>query len=341
MNMKTVCKVAISGIVIGFGLVKLLVDKKFEKDRAIELAVAENSSEDLAKYAKAKNDISIRDKVLSRESKELADKIRDYKKKIGFEGRKKAIYDQVDTEIADFKNKIGYHEKLREIQQNMDDSLNAFKTSVDYDNTIEELNQEIKAATKKWEQQKTLFDAANDDISEVAMKLKHAEEDAMNATIKAAKEKKDELKKQLDAEVAKFEREKKEAIRSMEEQINKEKRRLNDKATKAINRLDKEVEDESTKILNDIQTARTEEEMDCVLMSSENEELIRIQDSNDTSRALSIASDTPEYEKLAWWLKKHKWNKPTVIGVGFMPLVPVGYLVCVYVKFVLNIVKSM
>ena len=82
------------------------------------------------------------------------------------------------------------------------------------------------------------------------------------------------------------------------------------------------------------------EEADCILMAHDNEELVRLQDANDYSRSLSIASDTPAAEKLAWWLKEHGWTKGCVIFVGALPVIPAGYLAYRYGKFVLDVASK-
>lgn len=339
MNIKLISEVTMLGLVSAFKIANFLAEEKFEKVRAMELAVAENSSEDLAKYVKAKNDICIRDDVLKREAKDLKEAVRNYKKNTGFDAKKNALYSEATKELDAFKNSLDYDKKLLDIHKDMEDSIEAFKKSVNYDETVEALEREITEATDKWKAQSKMYESVDDAIAEDAMKLKHAAEDAKNKIVSAAKEKKDILEKQLSAEKERFEKQRRDSVRAMEEKIAKEKRRLDDKTTKAVNDLERELDEAKSKMLNDIRATRTDEEADCILMASDNEELVRIQDSNDYTKSLEIANSTEAAEKMAWWLKEHGWNKGAVIFAGSLPLIPAGYLVYRYGKFVLNVAR--
>lgn len=339
MNLKLISEMSILGFMCALKLAGFAADNKFEKIRALELAVAENSSDDLLKYTKAKHDIAVKDAVVSREKKKLAEAMSEYKRTSGFNSKKNAFYVEAAKALDDFKASLRYEDKLLAIQQDMEDSISAFKASVDYDEVIEALDEEISKATEKWEAQEKMCDLADDDISEMATKLKHAAEEAKNETIKAATKKKEALEQQLSAEKERFEKKKRDSIRVMEEKIAKEKRRLDENTAKSVNDLEKELDQAKTKIMDDIRAARTEEEADCVLMAQDNAEFIRVQEANDYSRAVSIAAETPVAERFAWWLKEHGWTKESVIFVGALPLVPAGYLVYRYGKFVLDVAK--
>ena len=337
MNIKMISEISMASFFVVFKTLNFLADRKFEKVRALELAVAENSSEDLAKYAKAKHDISVRNGVIAREKKGLVDAVREYKRTSGYDGKKNALYNEAARALEEFKDNLDYDKKILDIQKDMEDSISAYKASVNFDDTIEALDKEISDAMSKWESQKKLLETADDDISEMAIKMKHAYEDAMNETVKKAKEKKDLLEKQLESEKVRFEKKKREAVRDMEEKIAKEKRRLDDKTAKAVNELDHEFENAKSKMLHDIQATRTEEESDCILMAADNEDLVQVQDSNDRLRAIYISEQTPAAERFAWWLKERHWNKGSVIVVGALPVVPAGYLMYRYVKFVFDV----
>lgn len=341
MNIKLISEISMAGFAVAFNVIKYAAEAKFERTRAMELAIAENSSDDILRYEKAKHDLSVCNDVGKREKKQINEAINEYKKNSGFDSKKANFYKNADKAIEDFKASLKYDEKLLDIEKDMEDSIDAFKASVNYDDTIEALDKEISEATEKWEAQEKLFSSADDNISEMALKLKHAAEDAKNETIKKAKEKKDILEKQLDAEKERFEKKKRESIRSMEEKIAKEKRRLGEKTNKSISDLEKQLEQEKDRIVNDIQSRRTPDESDCLMMAKENEELIRVQDANNKSRSLDICNETPQAEQLAWWLKEHKWTKGSVIFVGFLPLFPAGYLVYRYGKFVLDVARRM
>ena len=125
----------------------------------------------------------------------------------------------------------------------------------------------------------------------------------------------------------------------MEEKIAKEKRRLDDRASKSITELERDLDEYKNRFRSDIQSKRTEEEADCILMARDNEEFVFRQDNNDAMRAMDIAYETPSAEKLGWWLKNHGWKKGAVIFVGSLPLIPVGYLTYRYGKFVLDVAR--
>ena len=339
MNVKLISEIAMLGLLGTVKAANLVADEKFEKVRALEMAVAENSSEDLAKYMKAKNDISIRDAVLARESKGLKAAIKEYKRSTGFDTKKNTFYTEGKQALEEFKKSLDYDKKLSDIQKDMEDSITAFKTSVNYDETVEALEREISEATEKWETQRKMYESVDEAISEDAAKLKHIAEDAKNKVVTEAKGKKDILERQLAAEKEKFEKRRRESIRGMEEKIAKEKRRLDEKTARNVDALERELDEAKAKMLHDIQATRTEEEADCMLMAHDNEELVRLQDSNDYARSLTIAAETSNAEKLAWYLKSHGWTKEAVIFVGSLPFIPAGYLAYRYGKFVLNVAK--
>lgn len=339
MNIKLISEIAMLGLLGTFKIVNYAADEKFEKVRALEMAVSENSSDDLAKYMKAKNDLATKDTVLSRESKALKEAIKEYKRTSGFDTKKANFYAESTKALDEFKKTLDYDKKLLDIQKDMEDSVAAFKASVNYDETIEALDREIAEATDKWTAQSKMYESVDEAIAEDAMKLKHAAEDAKNKVVSAAKEKKDILEKQLSTEMEKFDKKRRTAIRDMEEKIAKEKRRLDDKTARNVNALEKDLDEAKARMLHDIQATRTEEEADCILMSHDNEELVRIQDGNDYTRSLTISSETPAAEKLAWWLKEHHWSKGSVIFVGSLPLVPAGYLAYRYTKFVFDVAR--
>lgn len=340
MNIKLISEIAMLGLMGTFKIGNYIADEKFEKVKALELAVAENPSDDLAKYMKAKNDITLRDTVLSREGKALKAAIKEWKRTSGFDSKKNAFYADGTRALEEFKKSLDYDAKLAEIQKDMEDSIAAFKVSVNYDETVEALDREIADATEKWEIQRKMYENVDETISEDAAKLKHIAEDTKNKIVSEAKSKKEVLEKQLAAEKEKFDRKRRDSVRVMEEKIAKEKRRLDEKTARNVDSLEREFDEAKAKMLHDIQAQRTEEEADCILMAHDNEELVRLQDANDYSRSLSIASDTPAAEKLAWWLKEHGWTKGCVIFVGALPVIPAGYLAYRYGKFVLDVASK-
>lgn len=341
MNIQLISEITLFSFAIAYKALNYAANLKFEKTRAMELAVAENSTDDILRYEQAKHDLAVCNTVTKREKKDLAEAIKQYKKDTGFDSKKSGFYRNAEKAVADFKSSLKYDETLSDIQKDMEDSIAAFKASVDYDETIEALDAEIAEATKKWEAQEKLYSTADDNVSEMALKLKHAAEDAKNETIKKAREKKSALEKQLETEKERFEKKKRESVRSMEEKIAKEKRRLDEKTNKSINALEKDLDDAKNRMAKDIQARRTPEESDCIVMAKENEELIRVQDSNNQARALEITNDTSNAEQFAWWLKEHKWSKGGVIFAGFLPFIPAGYLAYRYSKFILNVAKFM
>ena len=341
MNVKLISEITTVGFLAAFKIVSLAANEKFERVRALEMAVSENSSEDLAKYAKAKADITVRNDVMSRETKALKEAIKEYKRTSGFDQKKSALYADATKALSDFKKSLDYDKKLGDIQKDMEDSIAAFKASVNYDETVEALDREIAEATDKWAAQLKMYENVDDAIAEDAMKLKHIAEDAKNKTVAAAKEKKDALERQLAAEKERFDKKRRESIREMEEKVAKEKRRLDDKTARAVNDLEKELDETKAKLLHDIQAQRTEEEADCMLMVNDNEDLVRIQDNNDFNRSLEIAAETATDEKMAWWLKEHGWTKGSVLFVGSLPMIPVGYLLYRYGKFVFSVADKM
>lgn len=340
MNMKLISELGLFAFMIALDTTKSIASKKFEKGRAMELAVAENPSEELEKYVKAKHDLTVRNAVTDRERKSLNAAKKEYLKNTGFDAKKRAFHDEAYMALQSFKENMGYEEKLADIQKDMEDSIAAFKASVNYDDTIEALEKEMADAKDKWEAQEKLFATADDDISEVAMKLKHAAEDAKNETIRKAKEKKDALETQLGHEKERFEKKKRDAVRSMEEKIAKEKRRLDENCNRQVRDLENQFAEAQVKMTDDIRAMRTPEENDCMLMANDNEAFVNEQDCMDARRAAEIADRYPTSEKLGWWLKEHGWKKAGVLTVGALPMIPAGYLLYRYGKFVLEVANA-
>lgn len=322
-------------------IVKKKADAQFLSEKAADLVQAEKSTADISAYEEAKKAVALRNDLLAEEKKILAEQFAAWKKEKRIDAKKKDIYSQENRAIEDFKKTFGYKEAISELNQRKDESLEAFRISIDYDNRIEELEDVIKKAEEKWEEQKALFELADDDISDTATKLRHAAEDVKNNAVKQAKEEIAELKKKLDAEKDIWDKKLQKTTREYEEKIAREKTRLHGKAENALSDIDRECDQAYHELENKLHDTRTDAQSDAVAFYEDNKKLIKTHDEIDKLSALDIFQNTPIQERLAWWFNKHGWPKWLVAVVGMVPVIALNCLTSAYTDILVKTVKAM
>lgn len=341
MNRKVIAAAFFTLSTIACALIKQKANRQYLNEKAAEIVQDEKCQDDILAYNAAKEAISTRDAVLKREKSELKTLFDAWKKENRIEQRKKELYFAEDQAIREFKDTFGYDEAILDLEQKKQESIDAFKTSIDFDEKLDELKEAITDAEKKWKEQESLFASTDDSLSEVASKLKHAAEDAKDATIKAAKEKISELEKKLEAEENVWDKKIQKTRREYEEKINSEKNRLSAKTKKALSGIDEEVDLAYKDLTHQIQEKRTDEEFDAVTFYEDNRKLVKTHDDIDSLKAYDIFQNTPLPERLAWWFTEHKWPKWSVVGGGIIPVVAIDLLIFDYCKFLTSIVKAM
>ena len=322
-------------------VVKKRADKQYLEQKAADMVQEAKTKSDILAYEDALTAIDLHDKLVAQEKKTLTEQFAAWKKEKKIDQKKKELYSQESRAIEDFKKTFGYTEAIEELKKRKNESLDAFKISVDYDSKIEELQDAIEQADHKWEQQKAMFELADDDISETASKLRHAAEDARDAAVKQAKAKIKELEDKLAAETAEWDKKIQKTTREYEEKIAREKTRLHDKVQNGLNSIDQECDQAYRDISDQIRDSRTEVESDAMAFYEDNKHLVKTQDEIDQLAALDIFQNTPLPERLAWWFTEHKWPKWTVALVGFLPALAANYLITEYTNFLVKVMKAM
>lgn len=322
-----------------FGL-KYAADRHMRKKAALK--AVEGRLEEATKYMEAAQErCDIFKKCEEREKKELALRINDWKAANNFDARKNDILNSIDQGMKEFKDQIGYSEKLDEVNGVFDASVEAFKNTIDYDGNKKKFEAAIADAKSHYESQKAVFEAAGDDISETAMKLKHASEEAMNAKVKEAKAQLEALEKQLTDETEKLTKKKLNDIRELEEKVSKEKIRLDKMTNKELDDLNAELYTAQGDIRRKIVSERNEAENIANSQHENDIRFIRKTEELDAKAAEDIFNATPVDVRFAEFLKSKKVPKAAVAMLGAIPMIPVGYLVYRYGAFVSGVIKAM
>ena len=311
--------------------------KKLAKEKAIENHTEE--VKEVLNAAKKRCDI-FKDNA-AREKRMFDLKVKDWKIAENFDGRRNDILNQIEQDLEAFKESIGYSEGVEEANDTFTAAIEAFKSSISYDENKRMYEDAIKEAKSHYDCQKIAFDLASPDISDTTMKLRHAEEEAMNAKIKEAKAQLDALEKQLSEETNRLTQKKLNDIRSLDEKVAKEKIRLDKKSNKDLEQLNKELSDAQSKIQKDIRKARGDDVKDAISKHESDVSTIREQNELDSKAANDIFEAMPNNEKIAGFLKAHKVPKFVVAIVAVIPATAIGYLFVNYVSFATKIITAM
>lgn len=340
MKGKTIALIGIG--VFNAGLMVLeRAANKHAKARADVDAVDCRADEAKEAFKQAQERCDIFKKCVEKEEKDLANKLKDWRVANDFERRKNDLVNSIQTGLDSFKEQIGYSDQIESFTEDFDSALEAFKASIDYDSVKRSLEDSVREAKLHYERQKVAFDIAGDDISDTAMKLRHAAEESMNTTVKEANLKLQALEKQVKDETERLTKIRTDQVRTLEEKVAKEKIRLDKASDKEIEKLNKEFEKAKDDISKKLLKLRSKEQMDAVAMHEDDVRTIRLQKEADADLAADILKTRPNYERIGAYLVSKKVPKPVVVIVAALPLIPVGYLVFEYGEFVWKVVKGM
>lgn len=281
------------------------------------------------------------DDLIKREKAEFKQKRADWLEANEFNAKKKDILDGVPNGLNEFKKQIGYSDVLQRLTDEYNAGVEAVKNSIDYDVNKKKFEKAIADAKSHYDSQKALYDLAGTDVSEDAMKLRHAAEEAMNAKIKEAKANLDILEGKLNAEVEKLTQVKQKGIRELEEKVSKEKIRLDHKADQELEALNTKLSEAEQDINNAILNKRTGADAEAEINHADDIRIIRQQKEVDAKAAEDIFNAKPETVKIAEFLKGHKVPKVVVPMFGVVSMAPVGYLSYRWLKFLGQIMRAM
>lgn len=281
------------------------------------------------------------DNLIKREKAEFKQNRADWLEANEFNTKKKDILDGVPHGLNEFKKQIGYSDVLQKLTDEYNAGVEAVKNSIDYDVNKKKFEKAIADAKSHYDSQKALYDLAGTDVSEDAMKLRHAAEEAMNAKIKEAKANLDILEGKLNTEVEKLTQVKQKGIRELEEKIAKEKIRLDHKVDQELEALNNKLAEAECDINDAILNKRTGADAEAEIKHADDIRILREQKEMDVKAAEDIFKAKPETVKIAEFLKSHKVPKAVVPMFGVVSMAPVGYLSYCWLKFLTQIMRVM
>lgn len=309
--------------------------------RAKKMAVEQRAADITEAVEAAQKRCDIFKDLKAKEAKACESELRNWKAANEFDSRRNDILESVTDGVREFKEQFGYYDKVEELNDNFDAAIEAFKSSIDYDSTKDTLETAISEAKTQYESRKSFLDLASDDNSELAMKLRHSEEELMNAKVKDAKTKLEALEKQLKDETEKLTQKKTADIRALEEKVSKEKIRLDKKSDKELEKLNEELDKAKNDILRKVRKNRSTEEGLAVTEHENDIRLLSEQHKLDEKAAYDIFDKMPIDGRIGNYLKDKKVPKAVVVGVAAIPVGLAAFLLKQYVFFVIGIVKAM
>ena len=342
MNWKMISVGSLSIFAIVLQMIDAAANRRLSLD-AGEKAVTMHSAETQSALDDAQKKIDLVNNLNKREAKELNDRTNSWKKLNNYESRKRDIHRSSMAELEEFKDSIDYYGKKQNIVDAADDELLAFKESIDYDYEIKAKETIISDAKNRYKKQCKLYDiAANDEnMSDDVSTLKNKAKEAMDDTVKTTKAEIQELKNKVDSELNKINRKKQSELRELELELQSTKTRLQKQEEEAIKAVDEEYKAAKDAIRSEIDAKRTEEELTALSEYEQSKDRLNDQSSTDASVALDIYNNTPRHEKFAGYLRSIKCPRWFAALCGTLPLIPAGFLIFSYGKFVVKTVAAM
>ena len=163
----------------------------------------------------------------------------------------------------------------------------------------------------------------------------------MNKTIKEAKAKLSDLKTRLSNEEERLNRKKQADLRELEAELQATRTRLGKAEIEASNAINSEKSKFESELRQSIMKKRTDKEIEAINSYDDNVKFLEDQRKLRESCANDIYENAKPHEVWAEWLKAVECPKWLVVFVGALPLVPAGYVLHRYVKFVYLTVKAM
>lgn len=343
MNWKFMSLITLGFGSLMYGLISSAADKHLADnvdDMAVEMR-DEGTREDL-KWAE--DNLKKADEINTRERKEICDGIRKWKQSTDYDSRMREVHATATDGIREFKESINYEARRQDIDDEYEDSLNNFKDSIDYEYEIDLCNAEIQDAEstyKKHCRRLELAGGGDDDISDALKDVKKAEKDKMNETIKEAKGKISALKNKVSVEEQRLGRKKQAAIRELDQEVQPTKLRLQKEEQAACKLLEDEKAKAEFELRGEVIKKRTEEEQKVLDWVDESKTIMEAQTKKEYELAQKIYSEATESQKWAGYFKDKGVSKFTVGAVGVLPLIPAGYLVWKYIRFVTDVIRAM
>lgn len=311
------------------------------RKNALAMAEAARSNETLEKIKECEKTISLANDVTDREAQEVGKEIMKWELSTGYNSKVRDIHDAAKNELVLLEDSINYETRKDEIERIAEDALEDAKDSIDYDNMMALYNGKINSANSKYKQKVSFYDLAGDDNDDMVSELKKIEKKKMQETVDNAKSKKAELNAKLDKEKSRIMRQKNSDIRALEAELSPGKSAISQKERESLDVLNKE----RNAVLCDIRKTVTEKRTDAEIQALNNkwdsQKYIDNQRFQDTKNSVDIYRNASTSEKWGKYMKENDVPRWFVATVAILPLIPAGFLLEKYLKFVVGTIKAM
>lgn len=324
-------------------LIDAASDRRSYETAAIK-AVKQRGEEANQELAAAKEVVKAVNDLTNKERKDFVTKIGAWKKESGYTDQIRDIHDGKMAELEEFKQSIDYSNRRKNIEDEFEDALEAYKESTDYEYGISVMEAKIDDAKERYKKRCKRIELAggsDDDISDALNDIKKSEKEKMDEVIKECRSEISSMKNKISSEETKLNRKKQQSLRELESELQATKTRLNKEEEAECKVLQAKKSEEEKRIREEISAGRSELETQNLNRYDDAMAFINHQESLDAGRANDIYQTTPRYQKWADYLTDNDVPKWIVGLLGALPLIPAGYLIGGYVKFVYKVVRAM
>ena len=314
--------------------------KKITEQKAQESVSEETKNE----IKNAREMLKTADDVAKREHKQIYDGIRSWKREKDYDLRLQEARDLKVSELEDQKLAINYYVRKNEIEETYETELESFKESIDFDYEIDLNEGIIEDAEEAYEKRcKKIKDVSGSDeeISDALKDLKKNEKEKRDETVKEAKARIAELKQKVNAEENRLNRKRQAELRTLEGELQPTKLRLEKAETEACNQINSERMKAEEEIRASVKSKRTRKEQLAIDNQDECAKFLEEQKNEEDKNAWLLYEEACTSEKWGAYLKEVKCPRWIVAFVGALPLIPVGFAIEKYVKFVVNVIRAM
>ena len=292
----------------------------------------------------AKKTIEQADQVAARERKEILEGVRAWKRQSGYDEKIREAHLKTTDSLLEFKESISYDTRKQEIEDTYENDLDIFKESIDYDYEMALAEGKIEDAKNLYKRRCKKLDIASggdSDISDALSDVKKAEKEKMDEAIKEAKSSIASLKNKVSTEDNKLTRKKQAALRELDAEILPTRNRLQKEEQEACKLLENEKTKVETELRATVSARRSAADQTALDLAEDSHMIIDRQIQKDAELAKKLYENAAESEKWGRYFKAHGVPKVFVGTAGVLPLVPVGYLVWKYTKFVAGVIRAM
>ena len=150
-----------------------------------------------------------------------------------------------------------------------------------------------------------------------------------------------ELKQKVGAEETRLNRKRQAELKTLESELQPIKLRLEKEETEVCNKINAERMKAEEDIRTAVKSKRTKKEQIAIDSQDKYRRYLDNQKSIEEQHALTIYESASISEKWGVYLKNVKCPRWVVAFLGALPLVPVGFAIERYVKFIFDVIKAM